>query len=57
MINKKFNKNQKKEDIKSHHYIISFDPADAAECGLTGKRAQELVWNLPEKNFQVIRHW
>ena len=42
MINKKFNKNKKKEDIKSHHYIISFDPADATECGLTGKRAQEL---------------
>src|SRR5699024_8502218 len=32
MTNKKFNKNQKKEDIKSHHYIISFDPADATDC-------------------------
>ena len=42
MTTKKFNKNQKKKDIKSHHYIISFDPADATECGLTGKRAQEL---------------
>lgn len=51
MANKKFNKNQKKEDIKSHHYIISFDPADAAECGLTGKRAQELCLEFARKNF------
>ena len=51
MTNKKFNKNQKKEDIKSHHYIISFDPADAAECGLTGKRAQELCLEFARKNF------
>ena len=51
MTNKKFNKNQKKEDIKSHHYIISFDPADAAECGLTGNRAQELCLEFARKNF------
>ena len=51
MINKKFNKNKKKEDIKSHHYIISFDPADATECGLTGKRAQELCLEFARKNF------
>ena len=50
MTNKKFNKNQKKEDIKSHHYI-SFDPADAAECGLTGNRAQELCLEFARKNF------
>lgn len=51
MTNKKFNKNQKKEDIKSHHYIISFDPADATECGLTGKQAQELCLEFARKNF------
>ena len=51
MTNKKFNKNQKKEDIKSHHYIISFDPADAADCGLTGERAQELCLEFARKNF------
>lgn len=51
MTNKKFNKNQKKEDIKSHHYIISFDPADATECGLTGNRAQELCLEFARKNF------
>ena len=31
-----FHKNQNQKDIKSHHYIISFDPKDAVECGLTG---------------------
>ena len=51
MTNKKFNKNQKKEDIKSHHYIISFDPADATECRLTGKQAQELCLEFARKNF------
>ncbi len=51
MTNKKFNKNQKKEDIKSHHYIISFDPADATDCGLTGERAQELCLEFARKNF------
>ena len=51
MTNKKFNKNQKREDIKSHHYIISFDPADAAECGLTGNRAQELCLEFARRNF------
>ena len=51
MTNRKFNKNQKKEDIKSHHYIISFDPADATECGLTGRWAQELCLEFARKNF------
>ena len=51
MTNKKFHKNQKKEEIKSHHYIISFDPQDVTECGLTGKRAQELCMDFVRKNF------
>lgn len=38
--NQFFHKNQKRGDIKSHHYIISFDPADVTECGLTGEKAQ-----------------
>ena len=41
-LNASYHKNQKKADIKSHHYIISFDPADRDECGLTGERAQAL---------------
>ena len=27
--NLRYGKNQKREDVKSHHYIISFDPRDA----------------------------
>ena len=46
-----FHKNQNQKAIKSHHYIISFDPADAGECGLTGKRAQELCLEFARKNF------
>ena len=46
-----FHKNQNQKDIKSHHYIISFDPADVTECGLTGERAQELCMDFVRKNF------
>ncbi len=40
--NLKYGKNQKREDVKSHHYIISFDPRDAPDNGLTVDRAQAL---------------
>ena len=40
--NLRYGKNQKREDVKSHHYIISFDPRDAADNGLTVDRAQRL---------------
>ena len=40
--NLRYGKNQKKEDVKSHHYIISFDPRDGPDNGLTVDRAQEL---------------
>ncbi|MCF2668331.1 relaxase/mobilization nuclease domain-containing protein [Faecalicatena contorta] len=49
--NQFFHKNQKRGDIKSHHYIISFDPADATECGLTGEKAQALCLEFARKNF------
>ena len=38
--NLRYGKNQKREDVKSHHYIISFDPRDAPDNGLTVDRAQ-----------------
>ena len=38
-----FHKNQSYNEIKSHHYIISFDPKDRDEHGLTGELAQQLV--------------
>ena len=49
--NQFFHKNQKRGDIKSHHYIISFDPADASECGLTGEKAQALCLEYARQNF------
>ena len=49
--NQFFHKNQKRGDIKSHHYIISFDPADVTECGLTGEKAQALCLEYARQNF------
>lgn len=46
-----YHKNQKREEIKSHHYIISFDPKDTEDPGLTGKMAQELCLELAKKMF------
>lgn len=46
-----FHKNQKRNEIKSHHYIISFDPKDAEDSGLTGQKAQELCLELTKKIF------
>ena len=40
--NLRYGKNQKREDVKSHHYIISFDPRDSTDNGLTPARAQAL---------------
>ena len=37
-VNEHFKKNRSKSEIKSHHYIISYDPADAIECDLTGEK-------------------
>ena len=51
ITNARFHKNQKRTEIKSHHYIISFDPADGSECGLTGKKAQALCLELAKKIF------
>lgn len=49
--NTMFRKNHKKSEIKSHHYIISFDPADSIECNLTGERAQTLCLDFARRNF------
>ena len=51
LTNAKFHKNKKSSEIKSHHYIISFDPDDKSEYGLTGEKAQELCLNLAQKIF------
>ena len=49
--NLKYGKNQKREDVKSHHYIISFDPRDAADNGLTVDRAQALGEEFCKTHF------
>lgn len=50
-LNTKYHKNQTYNEIKSHHYILSFDPKDADENGLTGERAQKLGLEYARKNF------
>ena len=49
--NLKYGKNQKREDVKSHHYIISFDPRDAADNSLTVDRAQQLGEQFCREHF------
>ena len=51
LANRKYNKNNHPDDIKSHQYIISFDPRDAAENGLTMEKAQALGLNFCKENF------
>ena len=46
-----YSKNQRKEDVKSHHYIISFDPRDAQDNGLTVDRAQRLGEQFCKEHF------
>lgn len=48
--NRKYHKNTKPEEIKTHHYIISFDPKDR-ELGLTMEKAQKLGMEYAARNF------
>ena len=50
-LNNIFHKNQKKDEIKSHHYILSFDPQDVINNELTGEKAQALGLAFAKKNF------
>ncbi|MBO1311321.1 relaxase/mobilization nuclease domain-containing protein [Faecalibacterium sp. Marseille-Q4164] len=49
--NLRYGKNQKREDVKSHHYIISFDPRDGTDNGLTVDKAQSLGEEFCNENF------
>ena len=49
--NLRYEKNQKREDVKSHHYIISFDPRDGTDNGLTVDWAQELGEQFCKEHF------
>ena len=49
--NLRYGKNQKREDVKSHHYIISFDPRDAVDNGLTVDRGRRWARNFAGSSF------
>ncbi len=56
-VNEHFGKNNTFKEIKAHHYIVSFDPNDRDENGLTPEKAQALGMELARKAFpghQVI---
>lgn len=43
MLNANFHKNQTRGEVKSYHYIKSFDPKDVTECDLTGKKRKKVT--------------
>ena len=49
--NLQYGKNRSRGDVKSHHYIISFDPHDAVENGLTVDKAQALGVQFCKEHF------
>ena len=49
--NLQYGKNRSRNDVKSHHYIISFDPRDSVENGLTVDRAQALGEQFCKEHF------
>ena len=51
LANRKCGKNTQRDDIKSHQYIISFDPRDAADNSLTMEKAQALGLKFCSENF------
>ncbi len=49
--NLRHGKNNLRADVKSHHYIISYDPRDAEDHGLTIDRAQKLGVEFCRQHF------
>lgn len=49
--NLQYGKNRSRGDVKSHHYIISFDPRDGVENGLTVDQAQKLGEQFCREHF------
>ncbi len=50
-VNHAFGKNNTREEVKAHHYIISFDPSDALENGLTLQKAEDIGMKIAKENF------
>ena len=56
-VNDFYGKNQLPGDIKAHHFILSYDPKDGVEHGLTGPKAQQLSMEWAERclpGFQIL---
>lgn len=56
-VNRFYGKNIKRGEIKEHHFIISYDPKDVTDCGLTGAKAQALSMEFARRclpGFQVL---
>ena len=56
-VNRRYRKNNKRGEIKEHHFIISYDPKDVTECELTGPKAQELSMEFARRclpGFQIL---
>ena len=51
LANRKYGKNAQAGDVKTHHYIISFDPRDTTDNGLTLEKAQTLGLQFCKENF------
>jgi len=51
-LNWQFRKNLARNDVKSHHYIISFDPRDPADNGLTAQLAHALGCQFAQHFFE-----
>ena len=54
-LNLQYGKNQTYNEIKSHHYILSFDPKDTQENGFTGERAQLLGLEYALSLIRILR--
>ena len=51
LANRRYGKNAQPGDVKTHHYIISFDPRDSTDNGLTLEKAQALGLQFCKENF------
>lgn len=49
--NAHYGKNQTKDEIKAHHYIISFDPRDKDDNSLTLHSAETMAIDFAKRNF------
>ena len=51
MTNWQFHKNQGRNDVKAHHYILSFDPQDSQDGNLDAERAHALGIEFASRFF------